>query len=102
MELLSGGLPSSPAWLYAVPIIGQTLADYWNSWAADLSEMVSFFRPYFGVIAETGVGLLLGIAGGVLQFLLALLILSVAVGLCYTLVATPDDLFSLQPLLGSR
>ena len=74
VELLSGGLPSSPAWLYAVPIIGSTLAEYWNSWAADLSGMVSFLRPYFGAIAETGVGLLLGIAGGVLQFLLALLI----------------------------
>ncbi len=40
--------------------------------------------------------------GEQIRFLLALLILSVAVGLCYTLVATPDDLFSLQPLLGSR
>jgi uncharacterized membrane protein YfcA len=38
--------------------------------------------------------------GEQIRFLLALLILSVAVGLCYTLVATPDDLFSLQPLLG--
>lgn len=74
VELLSGGLPSSPAWLYAVPILGPTLAEYWNAWAADLSEMVSVLRPYFGVIAETGVSLLLGIAGGVLQFLLALLI----------------------------
>jgi uncharacterized protein len=37
-----------------------------------------------------------------IRFLLALLILTVAVGLCYELVATPDDLFSLQPLLGSR
>ena len=40
--------------------------------------------------------------GEQIRFLLALLILSVAAGLCYTLVATPDDLFSLQPLLGSR
>lgn len=71
---LSGGLPSSPAWLYALPVIGPALSDYWNSWAADLSEMVSFFRPYFGVIAESGVSVLLGIASGVLQFLLALLI----------------------------
>ncbi len=36
--------------------------------------MVSFFRPYFGMIAEVGLSLLLGIAGGVVQFVLALFI----------------------------
>ncbi len=73
-RLLDGGLPSSPAWLFHVPVVGQTLSDYWNAWAADLSVMVDFFRPYFGIIAENGLTLLLGIASGVLQFLLALFI----------------------------
>ncbi|MEJ1977872.1 MAG: AI-2E family transporter [Acetobacteraceae bacterium] len=36
--------------------------------------MVAFFRPYFGMIAESGLSLLLGIAGGVVQFGLALFI----------------------------
>ena len=36
--------------------------------------MVAFFKPYFGVIAESGLSLLLGVAGGVVQFLMALLI----------------------------
>jgi len=36
--------------------------------------------------------------GEQLRFLLALLILSVAVGLCYELIATPEDLFALQSL----
>ena len=57
-----------------MPLLGPTLTDYWNSWAADLSVMVAFFRPYFGMIAENGLTLLLGIASGVLQFLLALFI----------------------------
>ncbi len=57
-----------------LPLVGPTLSDYWNSWAADLSVMVDFFRPYFGMIAENGLTLLLGIASGVLQFLLALFI----------------------------
>ncbi|GAC1341211.1 MAG: AI-2E family transporter [Acetobacteraceae bacterium] len=73
-DALEAGLPSSPSWLYAVPLVGPTLTDYWNQWAADLSGMVDFFRPYFGMVAETGLKLTLSIAGGVLQFLLALMV----------------------------
>ncbi len=40
--------------------------------------------------------------GEQLRFLLALLILFVAVGLCYELVATPDDLYAIVTLPGSR
>ena len=71
---LSAGLPGAPDWLRAVPLVGPTLAEYWDIWAADLSEMVGFFRPYFGMIAENGLNLLLGIAGGLAQFLIALLV----------------------------
>ena len=71
---LTAGLPSAPAWLDSVPVLGPTVADYWNVWAADLSAMVSFFRPYFGMMAEQGLNVLLGIAGGLLQFLIALMI----------------------------
>ena len=74
VEALDAGLPGAPGWLYAVPVVGPTLTEYWNSWAADLSAMVSFFSPYFGMLAESGLKLLLGIAGGVLQFLLALVV----------------------------
>ena len=72
--LFDSGLPSAPDWLFHLPLLGPTLSDYWNSWAADLSVMVEFFRPYFGMIAENGLTLLLGIATGVLQFLFALFI----------------------------
>ena len=71
---LAAGLPSAPGWLGGVPLVGQTLADYWNQWAADLSVMVSFFSPYFGMVAESGLKVLLGIAGGLLQFVMALLV----------------------------
>ena len=40
--------------------------------------------------------------GEQLRFLLALLILSVAVGLCYELVATPEDLYAIVTLPGAR
>lgn len=71
---LSSGLPGAPGWLASVPVVGATLAEYWNAWAADLSAMVSFFKPYFGLIAENGLNVLLGIAGGLLQFLIALMV----------------------------
>ena len=71
---LSSGLPSSPSWLHEVPLIGPPLSEYWNEWAADLSVMVSFFQPYFGMIAESGLKVMLGIAGGLVQFLMALLV----------------------------
>jgi predicted PurR-regulated permease PerM len=71
---LDAGLPGAPAWLAAVPLVGVTLSDYWNQWAADLSAMVSFFSPYFGMVAESGIKILLSIAGGLAQFIIALVV----------------------------
>jgi predicted PurR-regulated permease PerM len=71
---LAAGLPDAPGWVAAVPVIGQTVADLWNSWAADISAMFAFFRPYFGALAEGGLSLLLGLANGVLSFVLALIV----------------------------
>ncbi len=73
-EALAAGLPNAPDWLGGVPLVGGTMADLWNSWAADINTMVTFFKPYFGLAAEEGLKLLLGVANGILSFLLALLI----------------------------
>jgi predicted PurR-regulated permease PerM len=72
--ILAAGLPSAPHWVYAIPLLGTTLGDLWNSWAADLSAMAAFFRPYLGALAEGGLHLLLGIASGAVVILLALFI----------------------------
>jgi predicted PurR-regulated permease PerM len=69
---LRAGLPGSPEWVYEIPLLGPTLGSLWDRWAADISVMVEAFRPYFGMLLEGGVSLLLGIANGVLMFLLAL------------------------------
>ena len=53
---------------------GPRIAEYWNTWAADLSGLVDVLKPYFGMIAESGLKLLVSIAGGLLQFLLALVV----------------------------
>ena len=68
------GLPTSPGWVEGIPFVGPSFADIWNSWAADISEMLQAFRPYVGVILEGGFDLLLGITRGVLLFILALFV----------------------------
>ncbi len=73
-DSLRRGLPLAPAWLDDVPLVGSILTTLWDSWAADLSAMAAFFRPWFGLMAESGLSLLLGVAHGVLSFFLALFI----------------------------
>ena len=71
-DALRGGLPASPEWLFDLPLVGQSLGELWNHWAEDIGVMLSAIQPYFGIVLENGFHLLLGIAGGVLMFLLAL------------------------------
>jgi predicted PurR-regulated permease PerM len=73
-DALRAGLPGAPDWIYAIPAVGQTLGDLWNRWAADISVMVEALGPYVGILLEGGLGLLLGLANGVLQFILALFV----------------------------
>jgi predicted PurR-regulated permease PerM len=69
---LRGGLPTSPGWLREVLLVGPSIADLWDYWAADIGALLEAFRPFFGVILENGLSVLLGIANGVVMFLLAL------------------------------
>ena len=73
-DALRAGLPGAPPWVFDLPVMGPTLGEVWNNWAADLSVMVVALKPYLGIVAESGFILLLGIANGVLLFLLALFI----------------------------
>jgi predicted PurR-regulated permease PerM len=74
MDGLRAGLPDAPLWVFDVPLVGITVGDLWNRWAADISVMLEALRPYFGIVVENGLSLLLGIANGVLMFLLALFV----------------------------
>jgi len=74
LEAWLADVPPAPHWLYALPLAGPGLTDTWNAWAADLSSMTSFFRPYLGTFAERGLSLLLGGGGGLLQFFVALFV----------------------------
>ena len=74
MDSLRAGLPDAPLWVFDIPLLGPTVGDLWNRWAADISVMLEALRPYFGILVEGGLSLLLGIANGVLMFLLALFV----------------------------
>ncbi len=71
---LAAGLPSAPLWLYRLPLVGTRLGDLWNGWAADLSRMFAFFKPYLGAAAAEGLSLLLGLAHAVVAIFFALFI----------------------------
>jgi predicted PurR-regulated permease PerM len=72
LEAWLATVPPAPHWLGQVPLAGGLLTTTWNAWAADLSAMAAFFRPYLGLIAERGLSLLLVVAGGLAQLGFAL------------------------------
>ncbi len=72
LEAWLSAVPPAPHFLYALPLVGGVLTDTWNNWAADLSRMATFFRPYLGMAAEQGLSLVLGVAGGLAQLVIAL------------------------------
>jgi predicted PurR-regulated permease PerM len=74
LETWLAEIPPAPHWLGALPFLGTLLTDTWNAWAADLSIMAAFFRPYLGMFAEQGLSLILGVAGGLVQFFVALFV----------------------------
>jgi predicted PurR-regulated permease PerM len=73
-DALRAGLPEAPGWVFTVPLFGPTFGTLWNSWAADLTALVTALKPYLGMLAESGLSLVLGIANGVVLFLFALFI----------------------------
>ena len=73
-EAMRGGIPQAPAWIGDIPLIGGNAIELWARWAQDLSAMVAFFQPYFGIGVQFGLRLLLGLANGVLEFLLSLFV----------------------------
>jgi predicted PurR-regulated permease PerM len=74
IDALQAGLPAPPRWLWSIPIVGPSLGELLDSWAADINAMVAFFKPYFGAVAEFGLRIVLGVANGILDFLLAIVI----------------------------
>jgi predicted PurR-regulated permease PerM len=73
-DALRGGLPDAPRWVFDIPVVGPSFGTLWQRWVADITALGESLRPYFGMLLEGGLSLLLGIAHGVLLFGLALFV----------------------------
>ena len=73
-DALRGGLPNAPLWVFDIPVVGPSFGGLWDRWAADITALGELLQPYFGILLEGGLTLLLGIAHGVLLFGLALFV----------------------------
>jgi predicted PurR-regulated permease PerM len=73
-DALAGGLPGAPGWVFDIPVVGPSFGGLWDRWAADISALGEALQPYFGIVLEDALSLLLGIAHGVLLFVLALFV----------------------------
>ncbi len=67
-------LPGPPLWVEKTPLVGHQVAQTWSKWSADLSAVGAAVQPYLGVIASRALNLLVQIASGLLQLVLALFI----------------------------
>ncbi len=74
MGLAAVGLPQPPRWVAHVPLVGHQLQETLQRWSADLSQVGATAQPYIGTIVARLLGLLVQIAQGLLQLVLALFI----------------------------
>ncbi len=73
-DALRGGLPNAPQWVFDIPVLGPAVGGLWDRWAADITALGESLQPYFGILLEGGLNILLGVAHGVLLFGLALFV----------------------------
>ena len=67
-------LPGPPHWVEKTPVVGHQVAQTWSKWSADLSAAGASVQPYLGDIAGRALNLLVQLASGLLQLVLALFI----------------------------
>ncbi|MBE7210841.1 MAG: AI-2E family transporter [Gluconacetobacter diazotrophicus] len=74
LALAAAGLPKPPRWVAHIPFAGPHIYETLGRWSADLGQVGASLQPYLGTIARRLLGLLVQIAGGLLQLVLALFI----------------------------
>jgi len=70
------GFPPPPAWAANLPVVGATVAEYWQSVAADPQRVAEDLRPLFKPVREFALAFTAGLGAGILEFVLALLMAS--------------------------
>lgn len=73
-RLLETGPPEAPAWIAKFPIVGTTIAAYWNSMANDTAQLLRVLREYVEPLRSFLVASGASVAGAILQMTLALFI----------------------------
>lgn len=73
-QLLATGPPEAPAWVAALPLIGTTIADYWNGMAHDTAHLLSVLSQYVEPLRKLAVASGASVLGAVLQLTLSVFI----------------------------
>ena len=73
-QLLEAGPPDAPGWVAHLPVIGATVADYWNSMAHDTAQMLSVLSQYVEPLRKFAVASGASVLGAVLQLALSIFI----------------------------
>jgi predicted PurR-regulated permease PerM len=74
MALAAIGLPEPPHWVARLPVVGHQVSETLQRWSADLNQVGATVQPYIGTIARRILAVLVQIASGLLQLVLALFI----------------------------
>ncbi|MGE5171919.1 MAG: AI-2E family transporter [Rudaea sp.] len=72
--VVDAGPPEAPAWVGRLPIVGPTIADYWNSMAHDTAQLLVVLGDYVEPVRKFVVSSGASIVGAVLQLALSIFI----------------------------
>ena len=72
--VIESGPPEAPEWVGRLPIVGTTIADYWNSMAHDTAQLLSVLGDYVEPVRKFVVSSGASIIGAVLQLALSIFI----------------------------
>ena len=70
-QFLEASPPDSPAWIAGLPLIGPTVAAYWNSMAHDTAQLFVALRDYVEPLRRIAVSSGTSVVGAVLQLTLS-------------------------------
>ncbi|MDQ2917412.1 MAG: AI-2E family transporter [Pseudomonadota bacterium] len=73
-QILEAGPPEAPAWIARLPLIGERVADYWNSTAHDTAQLLSVLSQYLEPLRKFAVASGASVVGAVLQLALSIFI----------------------------
>jgi predicted PurR-regulated permease PerM len=73
-SLLAAGPPRAPAWVAGLPIVGATIANYWNNMANDTAQLLDVVGNYLEPLRKFAVASGASVVGAILQMTLSIFI----------------------------